>query len=174
METSYAARWTTCCGYGRRWKVLLPCPPGVTAYRKGLFKLTPYDQQSAAETLDIMEEYCARCRKQYGRSVVYPSDEWYLLAGRDVPPAEFYDNYDQLEDGVGMWRMYHDSFWDELQFPRSNVEPRSIDVVTGTLAAPLSPRNGRSHPCQIPADLRYRTRHPRTIILAALSALRAL
>ena len=112
-------------------------PAGVTAYRKGLLKLTPYDQQSAAETLDIMEEYCARCRKQYGRSVVYPSDEWYLLAGREVPPAEFYDNYDQLEDGVGMWRMYHDSFWDELQFPRSNVEPRSIDVVTGTLAAPL-------------------------------------
>ena len=112
-------------------------PAGVTAYRKGLFKLTPYDQQSAAETLDIMEEYCARCRKQYGRSVVYPSDEWYLLAGREVPPAEFYDNYDQLEDGVGMWRMYHDSFWDELQLPRSNVEPRSIDVVTGTLAAPL-------------------------------------
>ncbi|HRM61679.1 MAG TPA: DUF512 domain-containing protein, partial [Gemmiger qucibialis] len=68
-------------------------PAGVTAYRKGLFKLTPYDQQSAAETLDIMEEYCARCRKQYGRSVVYPSDEWYLLAGREVPPAEFYDNY---------------------------------------------------------------------------------
>lgn len=60
-------------------------PAGVTAYRKGLFKLTPYDQQSAAETLDIMEEYCARCRKQYGRSVVYPSDEWYLLAGREVP-----------------------------------------------------------------------------------------
>ena len=84
-----------------------------------------------------MADYCARCRKQYGRSVVYPSDEWYLLAGREVPPAEFYDNYDQLEDGVGMWRMYHDSFWDELQFPRSNVEPRSIDVVTGTLAAPL-------------------------------------
>lgn len=111
-------------------------PAGVTAYRKGLFKLTPYDQQSAAETLDIMEEYCARCRKQYGRSVVYPSDEWYLLAGGSSP-AEFYDNYDQLEDGVGMWRMYHDSFWDELQFPRSNVEPRSIDVVTGTLAAPL-------------------------------------
>gem|GEM_PF-3124395 len=56
------------------------------------------------------------------------NDEWYLLAGREVPPAEFYDNYDQLEDGVGMWRMYHDSFWDELQFPRSNVEPRSIDA----------------------------------------------
>ena len=46
-------------------------------------------------------------------------------------------SWDLLEDGVGMWRMYHDSFWDELQFPRSNVEPRSIDVVTGTLAAPL-------------------------------------
>ena len=112
-------------------------PAGVTAYRKGLFKLTPYDQQSAAETLDIMEEYCARCRKQYGRSVVYPSDEWYLLAGREVPPAEFYDNYDQLEDGVGMWRLYHDTFLEELQNHTGLVLPHSMDVVTGTLAGPL-------------------------------------
>ena len=37
--------------------------------------------------------------------------------GEGSSPAEFYDNYDQLEDGVGMWRMYHDSFWDESAVP---------------------------------------------------------
>ena len=112
-------------------------PAGVTDYRKGLFKLTPYDAQSAAETLDILEEYSLRCRAEYGRSVVYPSDEWYLTAGRPVPEAEFYDEFAQLEDGVGMWRMYHDTFLEELDEERAPPAPRRLDVVTGTLAAPL-------------------------------------
>ena len=112
-------------------------PAGVTDYRDGLYKLTPYDAGSAAATLEILEEYSARCRKTYGRSVVYPSDEWYLTAGRELPGAEFYDSYAQLEDGVGMWRLYHDTFLAELDQPRATVPPRCIDVATGTLAAPL-------------------------------------
>ncbi|MCI6082425.1 DUF512 domain-containing protein [bacterium] len=112
-------------------------PAGVTDYRDGLYKVTPYDAGSAAATLEILEEYSARCRKTYGRSVVYPSDEWYLTAGRELPGAEFYDSYAQLEDGVGMWRLYHDTFLAELDQPRATVPPRCIDVATGTLAAPL-------------------------------------
>lgn len=112
-------------------------PAGVTAYRDKLFKLTPYDAESAAETLDILESYSRRCRERFGRSVVYPSDEWYLTARRPVPPAAFYDDFAQLEDGVGMWRQYRDTFLAELERPRSLVLPRRLDVVTGTLAAPL-------------------------------------
>lgn len=112
-------------------------PAGVTDYRKGLYHLTPYDAVSAGETLDILEEYSARCRKSFGRSVVYPSDEWYLTAQRPLPEAEFYDSYAQLEDGVGMWRLYHDTFLEELDKPGRTVLPRKIDTVTGTLAAPL-------------------------------------
>lgn len=112
-------------------------PAGVTDYRKGLYKLQPYDRESAAETLAILEEYSARCRAEYGRSIVYPSDEWYLTAGRELPPAEFYDEFAQLEDGVGMWRLYHDTFLEELGQYRGLVLPHSMDVVTGTLAGPL-------------------------------------
>ena len=112
-------------------------PAGVTAYRQGLYKLQAYDQATAAQTLDILEEYSRRCRAQYGRSIVYPSDEWYLTAGREVPPAEFYDDFAQLEDGVGMWRLYHDTFLEELAAYRGLVLPHGVDVVTGTLAAPL-------------------------------------
>lgn len=112
-------------------------PAGVTNYRKGLYKLQTYDPASAAETLDILEEYSRKCRARYGRSVVYPSDEWYLTAKRPLPPGEFYDEYAQLEDGVGMWRLYHDTFLEELSRPHGMVLPRRMDVVTGTLAAPL-------------------------------------
>ena len=112
-------------------------PAGLTSHRKGLYHLEVYDAASAAEQLDILEEYSYRCREQYGRSIVYPSDEWYLTAGRPLPQAEFYDDYAQLEDGVGMWRQYHDTFLEELAQPRRLVLPRSIDIVTGTLAAPL-------------------------------------
>lgn len=111
-------------------------PAGVTDYRKGLYKLTPYDRQSAAQTLDILESYAQRCRSDFGRSVVYPSDEWYLTANRPLPPAEFYDDFAQLEDGVGMWRLYHDTFLEELE-KRRLVLPHKLDIVTGTLAAPL-------------------------------------
>lgn len=112
-------------------------PAGVTRYRKGLYKLEAYDRDSARETLDILEEYSRRCRKEYGRSIVYPSDEWYLTAERELPPAEFYDEYAQLEDGVGMWRLFHDTFLEELDAYRGLVLPHSIDLVTGTLAGPL-------------------------------------
>lgn len=112
-------------------------PAGITAYRKGLYHLEPYDRATAAAALDILEGYSLRCRAEYGRSIVYPSDEWYLTAGRPLPEAEFYDEYAQLEDGVGMWRKYHDTFLEELEAPRPPVLPHALDVVTGTLAAPL-------------------------------------
>ena len=112
-------------------------PAGVTDYRKGLYKLTPYDKETAAATLDILEEFAQKCRAEYGRSVIYPSDEWYLTAERPLPPAEFYDAFAQLEDGVGMWRLYHDTFLEELENYTGLVMPHSMDVVTGTLAGPL-------------------------------------
>jgi putative radical SAM enzyme (TIGR03279 family) len=112
-------------------------PAGVTDYRKGLYKLTPYDKETAAATLDILDEFAQKCRAEYGRSVIYPSDEWYLTAERPLPPAEFYDAFAQLEDGVGMWRLYHDTFLEELEDYTGLVLPHSMDVVTGTLAGPL-------------------------------------
>lgn len=113
-------------------------PSGLTDYRKGLYKLEAYDQQSSCEVLDILEEYGNRCKEKYGDRVVYPGDEWYLCAQRPIPQGSFYGDYLQLENGVGMWRMFHDEFLAELEFTRRCWPiPRRMDVVTGTLAAPL-------------------------------------
>lgn len=114
-------------------------PSGLTRYRKGLYPLTAYDAASSREVLDILERWGNRCKEQYGCRLVYPGDEWYLCAGRPVPPDAFYEDYPQLENGVGMWRLFHEEFFEELRAhrPRWPVLPRKMDLVTGTLAAPL-------------------------------------
>lgn len=113
-------------------------PSGLTDYRKGLYKLEPYDAATSAAVLDILEEYGDRCKAQNGCRMVYPGDEWYLCAGRPIPGGEFYEDFPQLENGVGMWRMFRDEFLAELTFAHRRLPiPRNIDVVTGTLAAPL-------------------------------------
>ena len=112
-------------------------PSGLTRYRKGLYPLTAYDAQSSREVLDILERWGNRCKEQYGCRLVYPGDEWYLCAGRPIPPAAFYEDYAQLENGVGMWRLYEDSFRAELARPHAVYGEKKMDVVTGTMAAPL-------------------------------------
>ena len=118
-------------------KSIAAVPSGLTRYRDRLYKLIPYDSASAAAVLDILEEFGNQCREELGTRLVYPGDEWYLMAGRPIPPAEFYEEYPQLENGVGMWRKFHDEFLDELFQPRRVWLPRRMDIVTGTLAAPL-------------------------------------
>ena len=113
----------------------VPC--GLTRYREGLAHIEPYDAQSAGEVLDILEEYGERCKRRHGVRIVYPGDEWYLLAGRSVPPYGFYDAFPQLENGVGMWRMLHDDFLAALPEAKARIWPRRIDVATGELAYPL-------------------------------------
>lgn len=112
-------------------------PAGLTDYRKGLYPLQPYDKESAAATLDILEEYGNRCLKELGTRLIYPGDEFYLKAGRPVPDYDFYEEYSQLENGVGMWRLYRDEFLEELEQRHGLVLPRKMDVVTGELAYPL-------------------------------------
>ena len=113
----------------------VPC--GVTDYRQNLFKQTPYDAETSAAVIDIMEEFGNECKRRHGKRIIYPSDEWYLKAGRPIPPAEFYEDFDQLENGVGMMRLFEDEFRAELDRPHRIYGTKQIDVVTGTMAGPL-------------------------------------
>ena len=113
----------------------VPC--GVTDYRQNLFKQTPYDAETSAAVIDIMEEFGDECKRRHGKRIIYPSDEWYLKAGRPIPAPEFYEDYDQLENGVGMMRLFEDEFRAELDRPHRIYGTKQIDVVTGTMAGPL-------------------------------------
>lgn len=112
-------------------------PSGLTRYRENLYPLTPYDEETACEVLDILERYGNACKEKHDMRVVYPADEWFLLAQRDMPQDEYYDDYAQLENGVGMWRRLYDEFMHALAVPRTVLFPRRLDIATGTLAYPL-------------------------------------
>ena len=127
------------CGLHPAVRSIAAVPAGLTGHRQGLYPLEPFTAADSAAVLDILERWGNRCKEKYGSRIVYPGDELYLYAGRPVPPAAFYEDYPQLENGVGMWRLFHDGFLAELRRPRRPwlVAPRRLDVVTGTLAAPL-------------------------------------
>ena len=100
--------------------------------------LRTFQPDEAARVIDLLEPYQARFRDELGYGLVYPSDEFYLLARRPVPTADVYEGADQIENGVGMVRKFQDD-WEHVRHrlpPRSRGSKRVI-VVTGTLAEPV-------------------------------------
>lgn len=77
-------------------------PVGLTRYREGLFPLTEYTAETAAQTLDIIEKFGDECVKKHGRRIFYAADEFYIKADRPIPEPDFYEGFPAVEDGVGM------------------------------------------------------------------------
>ena len=105
-------------------------PVGVTKYRRDKFPLKQFDKESAAKVIAQVEEYQKKIRAESGRTFVYLGDEFYLLAEKNLPPVEFYDDFPQIENGIGMTR----NFMEEMrnaQFVMRN-DNLKIDVVSGT------------------------------------------
>ena len=86
-------------------------PVGITKHREGLHPLRTFTKEEAAALIDQVTPWQRQCREETGKTFIYLGDEFYLLAGRDVPTAEWYDGFPQLENGIGLTR----SFLDEWQ-----------------------------------------------------------
>ncbi|MEY8575224.1 DUF512 domain-containing protein [Oscillospiraceae bacterium 21-37] len=106
-------------------------PVGLTRFREGLFPLQPFDRESARAALDILEEYGEKFRRERGSRTVYPSDEFYLIARRPLPPLEFYEDLPQIENGVGMLRDLEDAFLWALEDCILPEKPRRVTIPTG-------------------------------------------
>ena len=110
-------------------------PVGLTKYREGLEPLTPFTPEHAAETLDMVTAFGDECLKKHGTRIFFCGDELYLLAGRELPLDEFYEEHTQLENGVGMLRLLETEFRSAL---RLSDEPDGVpfSIATGVSAAP--------------------------------------
>ena len=111
----------------------LACVPvGLTAHREGLPALRPFTAAEAGEVIDIIEAVA----DGDGR-FCYPSDEFFLLAGRPMPGYDYYGEFAQLENGVGMTALLEDEFTWAMEEAAPPVSPRAITVVTGEAAGPF-------------------------------------
>lgn len=111
-------------------------PVGLTKYREGLTPLVPFTKEDAKQVLGTIHAWQEKIYEQYGIHFIHGGDEWYILAGEEVPEAERYDGYLQLENGVGMLRLLHDEFQEAYEEAKSDDIPREVSIATGLLAYP--------------------------------------
>ncbi len=116
---------------------LAAVPVGLTRYRDGLAKLQKFSKESALAVLETLERYGRRLLQDTGSRKVYASDEFYLLAGRSMPSAEFYEDFALLENGVGLWALMQQEAGDALEWLEGPSAPRRVSFATGVSAAPL-------------------------------------
>ena len=127
----------------------LPClesvsvvPVGLSKYRDGLYPLEAFTKEDAKEVLAVIHGWQNKLYPEFGLHFIHASDEWYILAGEDLPEEERYDGYLQLENGVGMLRLLLNEFEEEMQAlaqKRKLPDPELVETIsmaTGLLAYP--------------------------------------
>ena len=116
-------------------------PAGLTGHRDGLYPLEPFTPQECADIVRLVDDYGSMCAEKYGSRIFYASDELYIKAGLPIPTADYYGEYDQLENGVGMIRSFLDDIDSELEFIDTYDidfdKPRRVSIATGEAAAPF-------------------------------------
>ncbi|MBE6692550.1 MAG: DUF512 domain-containing protein [Ruminococcaceae bacterium] len=106
-------------------------PAGLTGHRENLYPLIPFDKESSASVIDIANEFGDKWLKTKGMRLIYPSDEFFLLAEREMPAEDYYEGYPQLENGVGMIRSDSEEFYECLENLPEMEYNREVTVPTG-------------------------------------------
>jgi len=113
-------------------------PVGLTKHREGLEKLESVSPEYARQFMTKVQKYDSKYTNAEGERFVYLSDEWFILANEEIPPMEYYGNCHQIENGVGLTRVFLDDFAEQSKtFPRRIPQPRKVSLATGKLAAPI-------------------------------------
>ena len=115
-------------------------PVGLTKFREGLEPLEPFTREDARQVLGIVHKWQQKLYPEYDLHFIHASDEWYILAGAELPEEEEYDGYLQLENGVGMLRLLLDEFAEALDAEAGDGATRKLSAATGQLAYPFLQR----------------------------------
>ena len=112
-------------------------PVGLTKFRDGLYPLTPFTPALAEKTIDEVTAFGDDCLERYGSRIFFCGDELYLKCGREIPPDAFYEDYVQLENGVGMLRLMETEFSSALKLSEKPEREQRFSLATGVAAAPF-------------------------------------
>ncbi|SHH16975.1 DUF512 domain-containing protein [Clostridium grantii] len=110
-------------------------PIGITKFRKEshLPQIDIFNKETSKQLLDAVAVYQEKFLKEHGEVFIRLSDEFYILAEEEIPSSEFYEDFEQLEDGIGTVRKLRDNINMTLEDLRKNLK-ENILLVTGTLA----------------------------------------
>ena len=111
-------------------------PVGLTKHREGLCKLECYNKNTASEVIDIIDKFNSEHYSEIARNFAYAADEFYLKAEQTIPDVEYYDDFRQLDNGVGLWALTRQEFIDALNDADACPDAK-IALITGVAASPL-------------------------------------
>lgn len=106
-------------------------PVGLSKFRDGLFPLKTFNKKTAGDALDIISRFQNEFLEKYGTRLVFPSDEFFLIAERKIPTSDYYEDFSQYENGVGMLRSIDDEFMQALECADYDNHKRKISIATG-------------------------------------------
>ncbi len=110
-------------------------PVGLTKYRDGLYPLKCYDKQGASQVIDIIDDFNSTLTdRDY---FAYPSDEFYQIAQRELPGYDYYQDFPQLDNGVGLYSLLKNEFTNALNDCDADDIKREFAIATGVSAYPL-------------------------------------
>jgi len=107
-------------------------PVGLTRFRENLTQIRPYDKESALSVISQVEKWQRKLKKRTGSRIVFLSDEWYLMTGSKLPEYEHYEDFPQLENGVGMVPLLIREFNDALLGGEKPYKEGTVSIATGT------------------------------------------
>lgn len=109
-------------------------PVGLTKYRAGLYALRGNTPEEARRLIASIEQRQEAWQKSAGTRLVFLSDEWYLLAGQPLPPFDSYEDFPQIENGVGLLRLFEHDFRQALARHKPLKKRRAVTMAGGTSA----------------------------------------
>jgi putative radical SAM enzyme (TIGR03279 family) len=110
-------------------------PIGITKYREGLFPVDIYDEKSSLEVIELVEAMQEKFLEEINTRFVFLSDEFYVMANKEVPNESYYEGYKQLENGIGLIRRQLDEYLKYLKYyPIEYKKQRVVSIATGKSA----------------------------------------
>ncbi len=109
-------------------------PVGLTRYRGGLCRLKPYTAETSRQIIEQVEKWQERLLGKFGSRIVYLSDEFYVNAGVEIPGADAYEGFPQLENGVGLIASMKEEFDAAIELVKDKPRDIHVCIVTGEIA----------------------------------------
>lgn len=113
-------------------------PAGMTKFRDGLYPLTAFSPKECIDVINQVDKFAEECKNKFGTRLFFCADEFYIKGGVELPDDDYYEEYSQLENGVGMLRLFENEFNFESEYVGDYLEkiklPRTVSVATGVAA----------------------------------------